>query len=134
MTKLVLDPTSLPALFPDASILNVYRVRILAQILEYIDEESHLVITKICNIKTPANQQNTVSSTNNCKGIAVNIEGLTNSIGPDTIFKGAIVNINGFWDGSYIEVVQCYPVNSQTLLHYENIETLIEMNNIEGFK
>ncbi|KAK6199973.1 uncharacterized protein RJT21DRAFT_5097 [Scheffersomyces amazonensis] len=126
MTKLILDPGALDIELPDASVSNSYRIRILGQIIEYIDNESIIIIRRIPNLPCKNNE--------NLLGIIkLNV---TNAmpINGDLTHKGMLINAEGFYDGSTIDIFHCYGLNGSDIIPDENINILRQVNELKGFE
>ena len=92
MTKLILNPGDLSLIFPDISISNPQRIRILCQVIKYIPNESCLIIDKIPTVAE--------SSTNKESLVKIDIfDILEDILSIEIINKGTIINIDGYYDG-----------------------------------
>ncbi|RCK66563.1 hypothetical protein Cantr_03600 [Candida viswanathii] len=92
MSKIILIPSSLPQEYPDASISTPQRLRILAQVRQYIIHESTIIIDKV---PTVTSQQSTPVKVDIFSGVV----------------PGTIVNIDALYDGDTINPVEIYEVN-----------------------
>ncbi|EGW31123.1 uncharacterized protein SPAPADRAFT_142548 [Spathaspora passalidarum NRRL Y-27907] len=121
MTRLILEPGSLSSLYPDASVSQNYRVRIIAQVLEYHPDNATLTLIQVPTLNSSD------SST-----ITINIFEQLGDISGDVIRKGTVVNLEGFYDGNTVIVIDIYPINGAHL-NVENLETIQSLNNLPSF-
>lgn len=120
MTKIIFIPNNISQEFPDATISNPQRLRILAQVKLYIPEESILIIDKVPTIPSQ-------------ESIPMNIYlfNILESCSSRVLNSGTIINIDGFFDGETINPVDIYEVNGANFT-IENIQLIEEMNRSIG--
>lgn len=106
--------------FPDATISNPQRLRILAQVKLYIPEESTLIIDKVPTITS----QESIP-------MGIYLFNLLESCSSRVLISGTIINIDGFFDGETINPVDIYEVNGANFT-IENIQLIEEMNRSIG--
>ncbi|KAK6456929.1 uncharacterized protein RJT20DRAFT_134228 [Scheffersomyces xylosifermentans] len=135
MTKLVLEPTQISHIFPNASVSRTYRVRIIAQVVEYNPHEPSLVLCKLPNIPDPDvievlddDEEEEVSSKN---GLKVKIDSVIQQLNPSVIEPGSTVDAEGMYDGSVVDIFMCCPI---PLLTQEQMEVLVKMTKLHDFK
>lgn len=133
MTKIILDPISLPYIFPSASESEIFRVRIFAQVLGYKDEESTLRITKICNAPKYHNYV-IIDESDPEKYLDVSIHNILPEISNEVTIPGSLVSIVGYWNGEELNVIECNEFNGESLLPFSNLETLNKLASIEDFE
>ncbi|RCK66523.1 hypothetical protein Cantr_03536 [Candida viswanathii] len=114
MSKIILIPSSLPQEYPDASISTPQRLRILAQVRQYIVHESTIVIDKV---PTVTSQHSTP--------VKVDIFSVLEAVPVE------LVNIDAFYDGDTINPVEIYEVNGANFTP-DNLQLIEEMNNAVG--
>ncbi|KAK6462555.1 hypothetical protein DFJ63DRAFT_335874 [Scheffersomyces coipomensis] len=113
--------------FPDACDSKIYRIRIIAQVVEYIEHESSLLLGRL-----PRFQSKTGDVVAGNDALKVNIIDAM-PISHDLTYSGAIVNAEGYYDGNTVNVFHCFPINGQSLIPDENAGVLTELNNLESF-
>ncbi|KAL1574290.1 hypothetical protein MG5_05437 [Candida albicans P57072] len=124
MTKLILNPGDLSSIFPDISISNPQRIRILCQVIKYIPNESCLIIDKIPTVAE--------SSTNKKSLVKIDIfDILEDILSIEIINKGTIINIDGYYDGEKIQPIDIYEINGINFT-IENIEILNQLNQMKS--
>ncbi|KHC54191.1 Protein involved in telomere maintenance [Candida albicans P75010] len=124
MTKLILNPGDLSSIFPDISISNPQRIRILCQVIKYIPNESCLIIDKIPTVAE--------SSTNKESLVKIDIfDILEDILSIEIINKGTIINIDGYYDGEKIQPIDIYEINGINFT-IENIEILNQLNQMKS--
>lgn len=124
MTKLILNPGDLFLIFPDISISNPQRIRILCQVIKYIPNESCLIIDKIPTVAE--------SSTNKKSLVKIDIfDILEDILSIEIINKGTIINIDGYYDGEKIQPIDIYEINGINFT-IENIEILNQLNQMKS--
>lgn len=124
MTKLILNPGDLFLIFPDISISNPQRIRILCQVIKYIPNESCLIIDKIPTVAE--------SSTNKESLVKIDIfDILEDILSIEIINKGTIINIDGYYDGEKIQPIDIYEINGINFT-IENIEILNQLNQMKS--
>lgn len=124
MTKLILNPGDLSLIFPDISISNPQRIRILCQVIKYIPNESCLIIDKIPTVAE--------SSTNKKSLVKIDIFYILEDIlSIEIINKGTIINIDGYYDGEKIQPIDIYEINGINFT-IENIEILNQLNQMKS--
>ena len=126
MTKLILNPSDLSIEFPNISISNPQRIRILCQVIEYIPNESSLIIDKL-----PTVTSSSTTNTNNPNLVKVNIFDILNDCSLEVISRGTIINIDGYYDGSNIQPINIYEINGINFI-IENIELLNQLNQLKS--
>ncbi|KAG7664281.1 uncharacterized protein J8A68_002196 [[Candida] subhashii] len=122
MTKLILEPGRLNIEFPNASVSKVYRVRIIGQVITYIPDESSLILGSVPTISSEATQEETLK---------INIFNQLANLSGNVLRKGAIVSVEGFYDGNDVSVVDIYEINGMNLSH-ENMKMLQSLNHLES--
>ncbi|RCK66242.1 hypothetical protein Cantr_01915 [Candida viswanathii] len=120
MSKIILIPSSLPQEYPDASISTPQRLRILAQVRQYIVHESTIVIDKV---PTVTSQHSTP--------VKVDIFSVLEGCPSRALVPGTVVNIDAFYDGDTINPVEIYEVNGANFTP-DNLQLIEEMNNAVG--
>lgn len=120
MPKIILIPSNIPQEFPEASISNPERLRILAQVKDFIPHESTIVIDKVPTITS---EQSTY--------INICIFNLLEACSSRVLVPGTLVNIEAFYDGESINPVDIYEVNGANFT-MENFQLIDEMNNSIG--
>lgn len=120
MTKLILDPTSLPLVFPKASVSKLYKVRLLVQVLHYDLDEICLVV-----------QQAPIGVTSST--LSIDVSNIVSSLTPEIIHYGSMVNITGFYDGNRVTASECCLVDGNDI-NNDTISTLVAMTNLEPFE
>ncbi|RLP66607.1 hypothetical protein L150_05387 [Candida albicans Ca529L] len=124
MTKLILNPGDLSSIFPDISISNPQRIRILCQVIKYIPNESCLIIDKIPTVAE--------SSTNKKSLVKIDVfDILEDILSIEIINKGTIINIDGYYDGEKIQPIDIYEINGINFT-IENIEILNQLNQMKS--
>ncbi|EEQ43225.1 Protein involved in telomere maintenance [Candida albicans Ca6] len=124
MTKLILNPGDLSSIFPDISISNPQKIRILCQVIKYIPNESCLIIDKIPTVAE--------SSTNKKSLVKIDIfDILEDILSIEIINKGTIINIDGYYDGEKIQPIDIYEINGINFT-IENIEILNQLNQMKS--
>ncbi|AOW30863.1 Protein involved in telomere maintenance [Candida albicans P60002] len=124
MTKLILNPGDLSSIFPDISISNPQRIRILCQVIKYIPNESCLIIDKIPTVAE--------SSTNKESLVKIDVfDILEDILSIEIINKGTIINIDGYYDGEKIQPIDIYEINGINFT-IENIEILNQLNQMKS--
>lgn len=134
MTKLVLDPGTLEFECPEASISKVCRVRVLGQVLNYHEGKTTLVLTRVPNIPRLHNQACLDGETPNHKNLEVNILNVLPIVSSECIRVGNIVFVTGYYDGQDLNVIECYPIKSKSVIAQENINTIIEISRLEDME
>ncbi|KGR04347.1 hypothetical protein MG3_05473 [Candida albicans P78048] len=124
MTKLILNPGDLSSIFPDISISNPQRIRILCQVIKYIPNDSCLIIDKIPTVAE--------SSTNKESLVKIDVfDILEDILSIEIINKGTIINIDGYYDGEKIQPIDIYEINGINFT-IENIEILNQLNQMKS--
>ncbi|KGQ82709.1 hypothetical protein MEM_05467 [Candida albicans L26] len=124
MTKLILNPGDLSSIFPDISISNPQRIRILCQVIKYIPNDSCLIIDKIPTVAE--------SSTNKESLVKIDIfDILEDILSNEIINKGTVINIDGYYDGEKIQPIDIYAINGINFT-IENIEILNQLNQMKS--
>ncbi|KGQ83841.1 hypothetical protein MEQ_05411 [Candida albicans P87] len=124
MTKLILNPGDLSSIFPDISISNPQKIRILCQVIKYIPNESCLIIDKIPTVAE--------SSTNKKSLVKIDVfDILEDILSIEIINKGTIINIDGYYDGEKIQPIDIYEINGINFT-IENIEILNQLNQMKS--
>lgn len=121
MTRLVVDPLRLKQLFSDASVTTPERIRIIGQVVEYLDTESRLSISTIPTMLDASNGT-----------ILVNIESIVGELSTGVTEVGAIVSIEGFYDGDDVNVFDLYEINGESLLDTNATTTMLQMTNLNS--
>lgn len=106
MTRLVVDPQDLIWLFPEASSSLPCRVRLVVQVVNYIDESGHLQVCRVAGVNL---------SHNATDPFLVNVGTVIDQLEPESVYGGAIVAIGGFWDGVDLNVFECQNISAHGL-------------------
>jgi hypothetical protein len=122
MTRLVVDPLRLKQLFADASVCTPERIRIIGQVVEYLDTDSRLTISMVPTI---------LDAASNGK-ILVNVESIVGELSTGVTKVGAIVSIEGFYDGNDVNVFDIYEINGASLLDTNATTTMLQMTNLSS--
>jgi ribosomal protein L2 len=125
MTRLILDPCSLPSLLPKASVSQVYKIRLIVQVVEYDGERVCLVVRQM-----PITGQVTAPSR---ATVRIRVSEIISSLNPEMIHYGSIVSITAFYDGVDVTAVECNAINVNNMQPQENIATLVGMTELESF-
>lgn len=134
MTKLILDPLSLPLEFPKASESRLHRVRILGQVVEYEDAAATLKVCKVPNIPKLHTEINLIDEpVPEAHTLNVNIGGVLDKMNAESISIGTIVNIVGYFNGEDVNVIECYPVNGSSIIPHNNVTVLTEISKLKDF-
>lgn len=120
MSTLVVDPLTIPLKYANNSTSNPKRLRILAQVVEYLDFSSILVTKMVPSLK-------------NANSIPFNIDvsAIVSDLVTEITITGSVLLIEGFYDGSFT-AFDIYPINPNDLMDPSAADTLLQMATING--
>ncbi|ODV78750.1 uncharacterized protein CANTADRAFT_7092 [Suhomyces tanzawaensis NRRL Y-17324] len=121
MTLLILDPCTLSETLPNASLSSPVRVRLIAQVVEYIDHEYALVIRPVNNL-IGAESNGTVK---------VRLPTTNQPLDRELTSLGTIVQFDAFYDGSGMTVISCGVVDSGALMRENGLEVMRAVASLE---
>lgn len=127
MTRLVLDPSTLPIEFPRASDSKLYRVRIIAQVVEYDDESCCLTVVKVPTVPQ-IHTTIVLDDIADDNQVHISLSNITDRLNLDCIRKGAVVNIIGYYNGRGINPVECDTVDTSVLMRGADVGMMVEMS------
>lgn len=130
MTRLVLDPATLPIEFPRASDSRVYRVRLIAQIVEYNDEACCLTVVKAPTV--PQIHTTIVLDDIEEDGkVQINVLNIVDRLNLDAISPGSVVSIVGYYNGQEINPVECDAVNANAMMLGLDVSMMVAMSQMK---
>ncbi|KAG7193168.1 uncharacterized protein KQ657_000922 [Scheffersomyces spartinae] len=106
MACLIVDPKQLTWKFPEASTALPCRVRLVVQVVNYVDEKEYI---QVCPIPGIGNNRN------NNEAFSIDVHNVLGQLKPESVYGGAIIGIGAFWDGIELNVFECQPINGQGL-------------------
>lgn len=117
MTKLVLEPETLPLLFPKASVAEPVCLRLIVQVLHYDHIRAALVVTRFPNL-TPLVVS--IDLEDNMPPppleMEIGVQHVLDQLGVALTSSGVAVSIIGNYDGENLTAFEVTPVDAQLLL------------------
>ncbi|CCE73098.1 Piso0_000117 [Millerozyma farinosa CBS 7064] len=158
MTKLVIDPLSLSQEFPDASETNSVKIKLLAQVVEYDSQSAILKVTRMVNMPTfcsggdggqedqegisgvtsdehesmKSREQASQEAPKQYHTLSVNMFNVINSMTAEMTYKGSAVSLIGFFNGESLNVVDCYSFNSSFTMLRQDIQTIMDVRDLQA--
>lgn len=127
MTRLVLDPSTLLIELPRASESRLYRVRIIAQVVEYDEESCCLTVVKVPTVPQ-IHTTIVLDDIEDDNRVQIFLSNIIDRLNLDCIRKGAVVNIIGYYNGNGVNVVECDTVDMGVLMRGTDVDMMVEMS------
>lgn len=121
MTRLVVDPLRLQELFSNGSVSNPERIRMIAQVVEYLDFDSMIMVKMIPTLPDATKD-----------GVLINVGNIVEYLNKDVTMAGTIVSIEGFYDGITVTAFDCYAINGEALLESNSTNTMLKMTKLDN--